>query len=155
VTPARLFPAALAACMLGAHAADDPFASTYQPPPSTPTLIRNATVLDGAGRRLDGADILMRDGRIVAVGVGLAADGATVVDAAGGWATPGLIDVHSHLGVYASPGVLAHQDGNEMSDPVTAGVWAEHGVWPQDPGFAAALAAVSPCGTSSRPPSRP
>ena len=34
----------------------------------------------------------------------------------------------------------AHQDGNEATDPVTAGVWAEHGVWPQDPGFATALA---------------
>jgi imidazolonepropionase-like amidohydrolase len=61
------------------------------------------------------------------------------VDAQGRWVTPGLIDVHSHLGVYASPGVDAHQDGNEMTDPVTSGVWAEHGVWPQDPGFQTAL----------------
>jgi imidazolonepropionase-like amidohydrolase len=54
--------------------------------------------------------------------------------------TPGIVDIHSHLGVYPSPGVDAHQDGNEISAPVTAQVWAEHGVWPQDPGFAAALA---------------
>ena len=121
------------------QAAPDPFVSTYRPAASTPTLIRNATVLDGTGRRLDGADVLMREGRIVAVGAGLAADGAAVVDAEGRWVTPGLIDVHSHLGVYASPGVQAHQDGNEMSDPVTSGVWAEHGVWPQDPGFYTAL----------------
>ncbi|MCU0256394.1 MAG: hypothetical protein MUF60_06605, partial [Vicinamibacterales bacterium] len=123
-----------------AAAATDPYPSTYRPPASAPTLIRNATVLDGAGRRLDGADVLMRDGKVVAVGAGLAAEGASVVDAAGRWVTPGLIDVHSHLGVYASPGVNAHQDGNEATDPVTAGVWAEHGVWPQDPGFATALA---------------
>lgn len=122
-----------------AQAAPDPFVSTYRPAASSPTLIRNATVLDGTGRRLDGADVLMREGRIVAVGAGLAGDGAEVVDAQGRWVTPGLIDVHSHLGVYASPGVQAHQDGNEMSDPVTAGVWAEHGVWPQDPGFYTAL----------------
>jgi imidazolonepropionase-like amidohydrolase len=131
---------ALAACATGARAADNPYPSTYQPAASQPTLIRNATVLDGTGRRLDGADVLMRDGRIAAVGVGLAADGATLVDAGGRWVTPGLIDVHSHLGVYASPGVTAHQDGNEATDPVTAGVWAEHGVWPQDPGFYTALA---------------
>jgi imidazolonepropionase-like amidohydrolase len=124
----------------GAQAASDPFPSTYQPAAASPTLIRNATVLDGTGRRLDAADVLMRDGKIVAVGPGLAADGATVVDARGRWVTPGLIDVHSHLGVYASPGVNAHQDGNEMTDPVTSGVWAEHGLWPQDPGFATALA---------------
>jgi imidazolonepropionase-like amidohydrolase len=48
--------------------------------------------------------------------------------------------VHSHLGVYASPGVAAHADGNEATDPVTPQVWAEHSVWPQDPGFATALA---------------
>jgi len=123
-------------------AAKDPFASTYAARPSVPTLIRDAVVLDGTGQRLDGADVLMREGRIVAVGRDLAAEdsGLVVVDAAGGWVTPGLIDVHSHLGVYASPGLLAHQDGNEATDPVTAGVWAEHGVWPQDPGFEAALA---------------
>jgi imidazolonepropionase-like amidohydrolase len=131
---------ALAAWVASAVAAPDPYPSTYQPLAAAPTLIRNATVLDGAGRRFDGADVLMRDGRIVAVGPGLAADGAAVVDAQGRWVTPGLIDVHSHLGVYASPAVNAHQDGNEMTDPVTSGVWAEHGVWPQDPGFETALA---------------
>jgi imidazolonepropionase-like amidohydrolase len=54
--------------------------------------------------------------------------------------TPGLIDVHSHLGVYPSPSIRAHSDGNEATDPITANVWAEHSVWPQDPGFTTALA---------------
>ena len=58
----------------------------------------------------------------------------------GKWVTPGLIDVHSHLGVYPSPGVRAHSDGNEMTAPVTANVWAEHSIWAQDPGFHTALA---------------
>ena len=120
-------------------AAGEPYSSTYEAHAGPPTLIRNATVLDGTGRRLDGADVLMRDGRIVAIGPGLDSAGATVIDAQGRWVTPGLIDVHSHLGVYASPGVNASQDGNEATDPVTAGVWAEHSVWPQDPGFETAL----------------
>ena len=64
----------------------------------------------------------------------------TVIDAGGRWITPGLIDVHSHLGVYPSPGAKAHSDGNERTNPVTAEVWAEHSVWPQDPGFSRALA---------------
>ena len=34
----------------------------------------------------------------------------------------------------------AHSDGNEATAPVTPNVWAEHSVWPQDPGFATALA---------------
>src|SRR5690606_21830035 len=66
--------------------------------------------------------------------------GARVVEAAGKFVTPGLIDTHSHLGVYPSPGVDAFSNGNEATDPVTAEVWAEHSVWPQDPGFSRALA---------------
>jgi len=117
-----------------------PFPSTYAPPPQAPTLIRHATVLTGTGERLDDADVLIVDGRIAAVGRGLTAPaGATGIDARDRWVTPGLIDVHSHLGVYSSPGVDAHSDGNESIAPVTANVWAEHAVWPQDPGLEAAL----------------
>ncbi|TCZ87763.1 amidohydrolase [Lysobacter sp. N42] len=119
----------------------DPYPSTYRALPNPPVLLRNAIVLTGTGERLDGADVLMREGTIVQVGRGLQAPAdATVVDATGKWITPGIIDVHSHLGVYASPGTNSHQDGNEATSPVTANVWAEHSVWPQDPGFSAALA---------------
>jgi imidazolonepropionase-like amidohydrolase len=117
-----------------------PYSSTYQAEPGPPILIRDATVLTGIGARIDGGDVLIENGRIAAVGQQLDAPaGARVIDARGRWVTPGLIDVHSHLGVYPSPGVLAHRDGNEATDPVTSQVWAEHSVWPQDPGFEAAL----------------
>ncbi|MCZ8115398.1 amidohydrolase [Silanimonas sp.] len=120
---------------------DDPYPSTYERVAAPDTLIRNATVLVGDGTRLENADVLLRDGKVARVGQGLdAPNGATVVDGTGKWITPGLIDVHSHLGVYASPGLDAHSDGNEMTDPVTSQVWAEHAVWPQDPGFGTALA---------------
>jgi imidazolonepropionase-like amidohydrolase len=119
---------------------DAPFASRYQPLAGEPTLLTGAIVLTGSGERLDGADVLFADGKIVAVGAGLSADGATVIDAGGMWITPGIIDVHSHLGVYPSPGTASHSDGNEATAPVTAEVWAEHSVWPQDPGFTTALA---------------
>jgi imidazolonepropionase-like amidohydrolase len=109
-------------------------------PGATTTLVTGATVLTGAGERIDDADILFSDGKIVEVGVGLKAGNAEVVDASGKWVTPGVIDVHSHLGVYASPGTQSHSDGNEATAPVTAEVWAEHSVWPQDPGFTTALA---------------
>ncbi|RPE75889.1 amidohydrolase [Vulcaniibacterium tengchongense] len=149
----RALAAALAAalCVGAAHAADaakapsrfvqDPYPSTYRPVAAGPVLLRNATVLTGTGQRLDRADVLLQDGKVAAVGAGLGAPAdATVVDATGKWVTPGLIDVHSHLGVYPSPGVSAHSDGNEMTAPTTPNVWAEHSVWPQDPGFATALA---------------
>ena len=66
--------------------------------------------------------------------------GYQVVDARGRYVTPGVIDVHSHLGVYPSPGVTGMSDGNEATSPNTAQVWAEHSVWPQDPGFNTARA---------------
>jgi imidazolonepropionase-like amidohydrolase len=118
----------------------EPFASRYQPLPSETTLITGATVLTGTGERLDDADVLIENGRIAAVGADLSAEGAEIVDAAGKWVTPGVIDVHSHLGVYPSPGTESHSDDNEMTSPVTAEVWAEHSVWPHDPGFTTALA---------------
>lgn len=62
------------------------------------------------------------------------------IDGTGKWITPGIIDVHSHLGVYPSPSVESHADGNEMTSPNTSEVWAEHSVWPQDPGFQRARA---------------
>lgn len=120
---------------------EDPYPSTYQTINAAPVLIEHATVLTGTGQRLDDASVLLQDGKVVAVGSALQAPaGATRVDGTGKWVTPGIIDVHSHLGVYPSPGVSAHSDGNEMTGAVTSNVWAEHSIWPQDPGFAAALA---------------
>lgn len=118
-----------------------PYASTYQAMPSVPVLLQNATVLTGTGERMEAADVLLQDGKVQAVGKGLTAPAnAQIINATGKWITPGIIDIHSHLGVYASPGVNATSDGNEATNPVTANVWAEHSVWPQDQGFAKALA---------------
>jgi len=117
------------------------FASTYQSLPSQPTVIRNATILTGTGQRLDGGDVFMQNGLISAVGEELSVPDDTLeIDGTGKWVTPGVIDVHSHLGNYPVFGVEATADGNEMTDPNTAQVWAEHSVWTQDPGFITALA---------------
>jgi imidazolonepropionase-like amidohydrolase len=122
----------------------DPYPSTYQPLPRVDTLVAHATVLDGAGHRLDDADVLMRDGKVAAVGRGLSPPpGAVVIDAKGRWVTPGLIDDHSHDGDWPAPvtsQMLEHSPVNEASDWNTADVWAEHSVLAQDPSFARALA---------------
>jgi len=121
--------------------AHDPYPSTYHAYPGVPTLVRDATVIDGEGGLIEHGSVLFADGKVVAVGQTLEAPaGASVIDAAGKYVTPGIIDIHSHLGDYPSPSVQAHSDGNEATDPVTADVWAEHSVWPQDPGFGRALA---------------
>jgi imidazolonepropionase-like amidohydrolase len=120
----------------------DPYPSTYRPYAGVPTAIVGGTVFDGVGGRIENGVVLIRDGRIEAVGGSDTAvpEGYLRIDAAGHYVTPGIIDIHSHLGDYPSPGVDAHSDGNEATDPVTAEVWAEHSVWPQDPGFGRALA---------------
>lgn len=119
----------------------DPYPSTYVRRASETVLITNANILDGVGNLIEGGTVLIENGRITAIGTDVAApEGANTIDAEGKWVTPGIIDNHSHLGVYAAPGVAAHADGNEVTAPVTAEVWAEHGVWPQDPGFTRALA---------------
>ncbi len=122
------------------RAENPPFPSTYEPLPSEPTLIRNATILTGDGGRLENADLYLEDRKIAWVGSGNYDEDSRIIDATGRWVTPGIIDVHSHLGVYPSPDVDAHSDGNEATAPVTAEVWSEHSVWPQDPGFGRALA---------------
>jgi imidazolonepropionase-like amidohydrolase len=105
-------------------------------------VLSGATVFTATGVVHEPGYVEIRDGRIAAVGQGSgpSPDGAIVVDVDGKFITPGLIDTHSHLGVYPSPGAKAHSDGNEMTSPNTAGVWAEHSTWPQDPGFQRAIA---------------
>ncbi|QIG79735.1 amidohydrolase family protein [Sphingosinithalassobacter tenebrarum] len=119
----------------------DPYPSTYHRYPGVPTLVTNVTILDGEGGRIENGSILFRDGEIAEVGTDIAAGpGVTVIDGTGKYVTPGIIDVHSHLGDYPSPGIGALSDGNEATSPTTPEVWAEHSVWPQDPGFSRALA---------------
>jgi imidazolonepropionase-like amidohydrolase len=119
----------------------NPFPSTYHPFPGRPTLIRNATIMTAAGPSIKNGSVLLRDGKIMAVGASVnAPPDALVIDGTGKYVTPGIIDVHSHIGVYPAPGVDANSDGNEATNPVTANVWAEHSVWPQDPQLPRALA---------------
>jgi len=128
-----------------AHVADqfpnDQFPSTYKPLPSKTTLIRGATVLTATDKEIANGDVLMSDGKIKAVGRNIAApDRAVIIDGKGKFVTPGIIDVHSHLGVYPSPSNEATSDGNEATKPTTPEVRSENSVWPEDPGFTRALA---------------
>ncbi|MCB9786839.1 MAG: amidohydrolase [Deltaproteobacteria bacterium] len=105
-------------------------------------LLVGGTVLTAEGHRYSPGWVLIDGGRIRGVGEGEppADERAARVDVSGRFVTPGLIDTHSHLGVYPSPSARAHGDGNEATAPGTAGVWAEHSFWPQDPGLERAVA---------------
>jgi imidazolonepropionase-like amidohydrolase len=136
-----------AAGSAGAQAADSSsvdrpqYPSSYTRHPYPPVAITNATIMTAAGREIAHGSILLRDGRIVAVGTDVQAPpNALRVDGTGKYVTPGIIDPHSHLGVYAAPGTDAESDGNELTNPVMAEVWAEHSFWPQDPQIPLAIA---------------
>ncbi len=109
---------------------------------AAPTLVTDATIMTANGQIWSRGWIRLREGLIDGLGEGdapPAAPGERVVDGHGKFVTPGIIDTHSHLGVYASPGVWAHSDGNEMTNPMTPGVRAEESFWPQDPGIERAV----------------
>jgi len=117
-----------------------PYPSTYVPLPSQPVLIRDATVLDGRGQLIEHGSVLLSGGKVKAIGGAVTAPaGVTIIDGKGKWVTPGIIDVHSHLGAGPSPNVKGQDSINEFSGPINARGRIEHGVWPQDPGFSRAL----------------
>ena len=119
----------------------EPFDSTYIAKPSPTLLLKNANIYDGEGNEFLGYDLLIKNGKIEAIGFDLdtRTENAIEYDLSGMWVTPGIIDLHSHMGVYSAPGVKSSSDGNESTSPVTADVWAEHSVWTQDPQFSLAL----------------
>lgn len=105
------------------------------------TAITGATILTGTKGTIAKGTVLLRDGKILAVGSDVAVPaGATVVDATGKFLMPGIIDTHSHMGVYAWPGVDANSDGNEATHPIMPHVRAEDGVNLEDPAFKRAIA---------------
>ncbi len=128
---------------------------TYQPysekraPNLTPSvntsenvILNNATIITAENRTLKGGSIWLKDGKIAQISeTEIKIEGATVIDATGKFITPGIIDTHSHMGVYASIGVRATADGNEATNKSTPHVDALNSVWPQDPGFEKAVQA--------------
>ncbi|MFA6115551.1 MAG: amidohydrolase family protein [Sphingomonas sp.] len=127
----------------GAPWLENPFPSTYVPLPRSDVMLRHATILDGAGNRIDDGDVLVRSGKIAAVGRALAnPGGAREIDARGRWITPGVIDVHSHDGTYVLPLTTIDReagDVSEGSDVNVADTWIETAVNPQDTAFSRAL----------------
>jgi len=108
-----------------------------------PVVLRHATVMPASGPTLEDGAVSFAEGKLIAVGRNAdvpTPPGAEEVDATGLYVTPGLIDVHSHDGVSASPSSFGTDDGNEVSAPVTAEVSAEHSFWPQDPNLRRAAA---------------
>ncbi|MDO5141567.1 MAG: amidohydrolase [Eubacteriales bacterium] len=85
--------------------------------------------------------VLIEGGVIAAMGTDAPPAADTVWDGGGGVLTPGLIDIHAHLGLYGDGLGFEGADGNEDTDPVTPQLRAIDGIDPMDRGFREALEA--------------
>jgi imidazolonepropionase-like amidohydrolase len=124
-----------------------PLVSTLAPaadaPGGKPVVYRGARIHTAAGAPIAEGVLVVQNGKIVAVGslgeTPIPAN-ATVVDVRGKVIIPGLVDTHSHIGIWPRPHVPANNDGNEGSGPVQSALRALDAIQPDDPGIRMALA---------------
>ena len=103
--------------------------------------ITNANLIPITSAPIENASIVVENGKISSLGKNIEIpEGMEVYDAQGKYLMPGIIDVHSHMGVYSWPSARAHGDGNEASEPVTAFVKAEDSIRIADPAIPKARA---------------
>ncbi len=104
-------------------------------------LIHGGTLLTITHGTIEQGDLLIKDGRIAAIGKNLDPPrGTRLIDASGRYVLPGIVDTHSHMGVYPWPEAPANSDGNELSDPITPWARAADAIYTEDPEFALARA---------------
>ena len=117
-----------------------------QPVQTNPILIRGGRVHDAVTPEPKLVDLLLENGRIAAIGAGLAApDGCEIVDAAGLDVWPGFVDAHTHIGLDGSGIGYEGRDYNEMNDICCPQLRAIDGINPRDPSLAAARNAGVTC----------
>ena len=107
---------------------------------SSLVAITGGYVVPVSSAPIEGGTVLIRDGRIEAVGADVVVpDGATVVDATGRWVLPGFVEAHGHVGIHEEGEGVAGNDTNEMTGPNMAGVRAVDAINIDDEGFRDAL----------------
>ncbi len=98
--------------------------------------IINANIVPVAGEAMPDATLLMRDGKIEALGTDVEIPGeARVIDARGRTVTPGIVEAHAHVGISEQGLGAEGSDHNETTDPVTPHVRAIDGINPRDDAF--------------------
>ncbi|MFZ9823494.1 MAG: amidohydrolase, partial [Gemmataceae bacterium] len=97
-----------------------------------------ATIHTAMGEPITNGVLVIQGNKILGVGRDIPAN-AKKVDLSGMVIIPGLVDTHSHLGLFGRPQVPANSDGNEASGPVQSSLRAMDAISPQDPGIRMAL----------------
>ena len=105
-------------------------------------IVVNGKILTMAGAVHEPGYVAIENGKIVSCGPmdQCPADGERV-DAAGGWVLPGLVDIHTHLGLFEDSLGFEGEDGNEDTDPITPQLRALDGINPLERSFAESRAA--------------
>lgn len=105
--------------------------------------IIHAKVLTMVREPIENGYVTLADGKITTIGTmeTIPQDGCETLDAAGGWLLPGLIDAHSHIGLYEDSLGFEGEDGNEDTDPITPQLRVIDGINPMDRSFVEARAA--------------
>lgn len=105
-------------------------------------LIRNGYIHTITNGVIEGGAVLVKDGKIAAIGQDVEAPAeAEVIDAKGGWVMPGLIDAHTHLGVREQDVGKVGDDTNELVNPTMPHLRAIDGFNPKDTGLRDAVQA--------------
>ena len=98
--------------------------------------IVNAKVVTVTNGTIENGTVLVENGKIAAVGNDVKVpENARIIDAKGGYLTPGFIDVHTHMSVFGEPNTMPglQPDGNEKSSPIMPEVRAIDALNPFDP----------------------
>ena len=108
--------------------------------------IINGTVYTMAGRVIEGGTVLIEAGKIRAVGAHLPLPhDAEIIDANHKHVMPGIVDAHTHIGIFEQGIGFEGADGNEMTNPATPHLRALDGINPMDPAFKGAVAGGITC----------
>lgn len=95
----------------------------------------NATIIPVEGTTIESGTLVIDAGQIKEIGTDIDTTGMDTIDCTGNYITPGLIDAHSHVGLWEEGLTGAFGDGNEMTDPITPHLRAMDAIFPEDKGF--------------------
>lgn len=102
-------------------------------------LIKNGKIFTMAGKVYENGCILIKEGKIEAIGENIEAQEEEVIDVKGAWILPGIIDAHCHIGAREANMGFEGSDINETMDPITPQLRALDAVNPMDEAFKKAV----------------
>lgn len=106
----------------------------------TKTLLKNAIIYPITSSPITNGEVLIENGKISKIGKNIVTDtDVKIIDCGNSYLLPGLIDVHTHMGLYDEGTGWAGNDANETAEALTPHIRAIDGAYPLDPAFTDAI----------------